>query len=72
MNLRPITKKDQIELKKLYFNSIISIDERIYSQEQKRAWASQAWDNKIFGLSINDGKGWLIKKNEQIIAFLYK
>ena len=69
MNLKQITKKDQLDLKKLYFNSIISIDEKIYSIKQKRAWASQAWNNKNFDLSILDGKGWLIKKNEEIIAF---
>ena len=69
MNLKQITKKDQLVLKKIYFDSIISIDEKIYTQEQKRAWASQAWNNKIFDLSINEGKGWLIKKNKEIIAF---
>ena len=69
MNLKQITKKNQLELKKLYFDSILSIDERIYTQEQKRAWASQAWDNKIFDLSINQGKGWLINNDEEIIGF---
>ena len=69
MNLKRITKKDQLNLKKLYFDSIISIDESIYSKEQKRAWASQAWENKNFDLSIKDGKGWLIKNNEKISAF---
>ena len=69
MNLKRISKKDQLNLKKLYFDSIISIDESIYSQEQKRAWASQAWENKNFDLSINEGKGWLISKNETILAF---
>ena len=69
MNLKQITKKDQLDLKRIYFNSIISIDERVYTPEQKRAWASQAWDNKIFDLSINEGKGWLIYENEKIIAF---
>ncbi len=69
MNLNQITKKDQLELKKLYFDSILSIDERIYTQEQKRAWASQAWDNKVFDLSINKGKGWLINNNGKIIGF---
>jgi len=69
MNLKQITKKDQLDLKKLYFHSILSIDERIYSQEQKRAWAGQAWENKIFDLSINKGKGWLINKNKSLVAF---
>ena len=69
MNLKPITKKDQLNLKKLYFESIISIDERIYSQEQKRTWASQAWDNKYFYLSLKEGKGWLINEREKVIAF---
>ena len=69
MNLRQISKKDQHNLKKLYFDSIISIDETTYSKEQKRAWASQAWENKNFDLSINDGKGWLIKNNAKIFAF---
>ena len=69
MNLKRISKKDQLNLKKLYFDSIISIDESIYSKDQKRAWASQAWENKNFDLSINEGKGWLISKNETILAF---
>ena len=69
MNLKQITKKDQLDLKKLYFNSIISIDESIYSLEQKRAWASQAWNNKNFDLAIIEGKGWLIKNSAEIIAF---
>ena len=69
MNLKRITKKDQLNLKKLYFDSIISIDNRVYSQEQNRAWASQAWDNRIFDLIIYEGKGWLINKNDEIIAF---
>ncbi len=69
MNLRQISKKDQHNLKKLYFDSIISIDETTYSKEQKRAWASQAWENKNFDLSINDGKGWLLQKNDKIFAF---
>ena len=69
MNLKRISKKDQLNLKKLYFDSIISIDEKIYTKEQKIAWASQAWDNKIFDLTINEGQGWLIKKKEEVIAF---
>ncbi len=69
MNLKQITEKDQLYLKKLYFDSIISIDEKIYSPEQKRAWASQAWDNKYFNLSLQEGKGWLIEEKEKIIAF---
>ena len=69
MHLRRISKKDQLNLKKLYFDSIISIDDKIYTKEQKRAWASQAWDNKIFDLTISEGKGWLIYKKKEIIAF---
>ncbi len=69
MNLRRISKKDQLNLKKLYFDSIISIDENIYTKEQKRAWASQAWDNKHFDLTIKEGLGWLIYKKDKVIAF---
>ncbi len=69
MNLKQITQKDQLDLKKIYFDSIISIDEEIYTSEQKRAWASQAWDNKYFNLSLKEGKGWLINEREKIIAF---
>ena len=69
MNLRRITLKDQYTLKKVYFDSIISIKESIYNNEQKRAWASQAWDNPNFDKSINEGKGWLINEKEEIIAF---
>ena len=69
MNLRQIAIKDQLELKKVYFESIQSLDEKIYSQEQKRAWASQAWDNPNFEKSITHGNGWLISVQGMIIAF---
>ena len=69
MNLRQITTKDQIELKKVYFDSIKALDENEYSQEQKRAWSSQAWENQNFDKSINNGKGWLLIKKGLIIAF---
>ena len=69
MNLRQITIKDQQELKKVYFDSIQSLDEKIYSQEQKRAWSSQAWNNPNFDKSITKGKGWLLSKKGIIIAF---
>ena len=69
MNLRHITVKDQLELKKVYFDSIQSLDEKIYSKEQKRAWSSQAWDNKNFDNSIKQGKGWVLSEKGIIIAF---
>jgi len=69
MNLRQITIKDQLELKKVFFDSIQSLDEKIYRKEQKKAWSSQAWDNPNFYKSITDGKGWLISKQGIIIAF---
>ena len=69
MNLRQITIKDQLELKKVYFDAIQTLDEKIYSHEQKRAWASQAWHNTSFDKSITKGKGWLISKQGLIIAF---
>ena len=69
MNLRQITIKDQLELKRVYFDAIQSLDEKIYCQEQKRAWSSQAWDNPNFEKSIIKGKGWLVSEKEKIIAF---
>mgnify|MGYP006260464075 CR=1 FL=1 len=69
MNLRQITIKDQLELKKVYFDSIQSLDIKIYSQEQKRAWCAQAWDNPNFDNSITKGKGWLLSEKGIIIAF---
>jgi len=69
MNLSQITIKDQLELKNVYFDSIQSLDERIYNQEQKRAWSSQAWDNPNFDKSITQGKGWLLTEQGIIIAF---
>ena len=69
MNLRQITIKDQLELKKVYFDSIQSLNEKIYSQEQKRAWSSQAWENPNFDKSITHGKGWLLSEQGKIIAF---
>ena len=69
MNLRQITIKDQLELKKIYFDSIQSLDEKKYSKEQKRAWSSQAWTNPNFERSIMQGKGWLLSEQGIIIAF---
>ena len=69
MNLRQITYKDQLELKKVYFDSINSINEKTYSKDQKIAWSSQAWENPNFGKTILEGKGWLIYDKEKIIAF---
>ena len=69
MNLRQITIKDQLELKKVYFDSIQSLDETIYSKEQKIAWSSQAWKNPNFDKSITQGKGWLLINQGIIIAF---
>ena len=69
MNLRQITIKDQLELKKVYFDSIQSLDGNTYTKEQKMAWSSQAWDNPNFDKSISIGKGWLISEKGIIIAF---
>ena len=69
MNLRQITIKDQLELKKVYFDSIQSLNEKIYTKEQKRAWSSQAWNNSNFDKSITEGKGWLLSKQGIVIAF---
>ena len=69
MNLRQITIKDQLALKKVYFDSIQSLDEKIYNREQKSAWSSQAWDNPNFDESISKGKGWLLSEKGIIFAF---
>ena len=69
MNLRQITIKDQLNLKKVYFDSIQSLDDKNYSQEQKRAWSSQAWDNPNFDNTIIKGKGWLISEKGITVAF---
>tara|TARA_B100000945_G_scaffold101825_1_gene80307 strand:+ start:1151 stop:1615 length:465 start_codon:yes stop_codon:yes gene_type:complete len=69
MKLRIITRKDEIHLKKIYFDSINSIDEKIYTQRQKLAWSSQAWDNAEFKNSIIKGKGLIIYDQHKIIGF---
>jgi len=69
MNLRQITIKDQLDLKKVYFDSIQSLDENIYNQDQKIAWSSQAWDNPNFDKSVTKGKGWLLSEKGIVIAF---
>ena len=69
MNLRQITQKDQFELKKVYLDSIQSLDEKIYSKEQKRAWSSKAMDNPNFEKSIIQGRGWILTNQGIIIAF---
>ena len=69
MTIRQITYKDKVDLKKVYFDAIISINEDLYSKDQKIAWASQAWENKSFNNSINSGNGWLICDNKRVLAF---
>ena len=69
MNLRQITIKDQINLKRIYFDSIKSIDEKIYNKEQKLAWSSQAWINLEFHKSISKGKGFLVEDLNKKIGF---
>ena len=69
MNLRRIHAKDQIDILKIYFNSINSIDERIYSKKQKLAWSSQSWSNLEFRKTLLNGKGWIIEINHIKIGF---
>ena len=69
MYLRKITIKDQINLKRIYFDSIKSIDEKIYSKEQKLAWSSQAWLNIEFHKSITRGQGLIMEDSNKNIGF---
>ena len=69
MKLKQITKKDQLKLKEVYFDSVSSIDENIYSKEHKFAWASQAWENSEFQKSLLKGKGLKLIFNNKIIGF---
>ena len=69
MKLKQITKKDQLELKEVYFDSVSSIDENIYSKEHKFAWASQAWENSEFQKSLLRGEGNKLIYNNKIIGF---
>ena len=69
MKLKQITKKDQLKLKEVYFDSVCSIDENIYSKEHKFAWASQAWENSEFKKSLLKGIGSKLICNNKIIGF---
>ncbi len=69
MNLRRIGAKDQIDILKIYFNSINSINEKIYSKKQKIAWSSQSWMNLEFRKTLSEGKGWILEKDLNKIGF---
>ena len=69
MKLKQITKKDQLKLKEVYFDSVSSIDENIYSKEHKFAWAAQAWENSVFQKSLLKGIGSKLIYNNKIIGF---
>ena len=69
MKLKQITKKDQLKLKEVYFDSISSIDENIYSKEHKFAWACQAWECSQFQKSLLEGIGSKLICNNKIIGF---
>ena len=69
MKLKQITKKDQLKLKEVYFDSISSIDENIYSKDHKFAWAAQAWENSEFQKSLLKGIGSKLIYDNKIIGF---
>ena len=69
MHLRQINIKDKSDLKSIYFDSINSIDEKVYSPEQKFAWCSQAWENPEFNKAILEGKGWAIEEDLDLKGF---
>ena len=69
MKLKQITKKDQLKLKEIYFDSVISIDQNIYSKEHKFAWASQAWENSEFEKALLNGRGIKLIYDNKIIGF---
>ena len=69
MKLKQITRNDQLKLKEVYFDSISSIDENIYSKEHKYAWACQAWGNTEFEKSLLKGIGSKLICNNKIIGF---
>ena len=69
MKLKQITKKDQLKIKEVYFDSICSIDENIYSKEHKFAWSCQAWENSEFEKSLLKGIGLKLISNKKIIGF---
>jgi len=69
MNLRPITEKDQIDLRKVYFDSIKTIKNSLYSEKQKISWSSQAWENPEFSKALLKGKGWIINQEHKTIGF---
>ena len=69
MKLKQITQKDQLKLKEVYFDSVSSIDENIYSKDHKFAWASQAWENSEFEKTLLKGTGSKLIYNNKIIGF---
>ena len=69
MKLKQIRKKDQLRIKEVYFDSIISIDENTYNKEQKFAWASQAWENSEFEKSLIKGMGSMLICKKNILGF---
>ena len=69
INLRQINAKDQLQLKRVYFKSIMSIENTIYSEKQKTAWASQAWESPIIDKCLKEGKGWLIENEKEVVSF---
>ena len=60
MYLRQTNIHDKSIIKSIYFDSINSIDLKIYNLEQKFAWSSQAWENSEFDNAITKGKGWIV------------
>ena len=69
MKLKQIRKKDQLNLKEVYFDSVNSIDENIYSKEHKFAWASQAWESYEFQKSLLEGLGSMLICKNKIVGF---
>ena len=58
------------EVADLFFMSVHSIDSSIYSQEQKRAWASSPIDYVSWGKRLEEKRPYLLLINNQLAGFI--
>ncbi|AAQ00904.1 MULTISPECIES: acetyltransferase [Prochlorococcus] len=69
VHLRPIKNLDHLVLREVYTDAIVSQGSVFYSNDQIEAWRGLAFLPGVLDKPIEDGKGWLAVKQNQVEAF---
>ena len=68
-SIRPFNSSDNVVIREVYRDAILSQGASFYSTQQIDAWASLASLPQILDRSLNEGSGWVVIDNQNIEAF---